>query len=102
LRLIERTPMDHLALHSLPTPELIELIKRAVREELASSRGPGQQGEQLMSRQETAAYLGITLPTLRQHTRHGALKAYRIGRRVLYRHSELLESLQPMRFKKIR
>jgi len=49
---------------------------------------------QYLSRKETAAFLKITLPTLNAHTKSGKLKAYLIGRRVLYRADDLEQALR--------
>lgn len=53
--------------------------------------------EELLTRAEAAKLLGITLPTLREYTRRGLVEGYRIGIRVRYKRSEVLNSLQRMR-----
>jgi len=51
-------------------------------------------GTILLSRKEAASLLKISLPTLQSYTEQGLIKGrYQIGRRVLYKESELLESL---------
>lgn len=47
-----------------------------------------------ISRKEAAKYLNITLPTLHDLTRTGKVPAHRIGRRVLYKTSEIDSSLK--------
>lgn len=47
----------------------------------------------LLSRKETAALLGISLPTLNDWTNKGVLKSYRIGRKVLYKDDEVNSAL---------
>ena len=49
--------------------------------------------ETLLSRAETAQLLGITLNTLKKFTRDGTIPAYGIGSRVMYKRSEVLNSL---------
>ena len=86
---------NNILLSSLPLSELVGEIAKAVRDELATTLPisvPEQ--EALLTREEAADLLHITLPTLSQHTHKGKLQGYRIGARVLYKRSELLEALQ--------
>lgn len=48
----------------------------------------------LITRQQVAEYIGISLPTLHAWTKSGTLKAYRIGNKVRYKKNEVLEALQ--------
>src|SRR5689334_15525718 len=48
----------------------------------------GQDG--FLTREQTAQELHVSLPTLRNYERRGSLKPQRIGRRVLYRRSDVL------------
>jgi excisionase family DNA binding protein len=47
-----------------------------------------------LSRKEVAKLLKITLPTLHDWTKLQYLKAYKIGTRVLYKESEVIETLE--------
>ena len=47
----------------------------------------------LLTRQETAAFLSITLPTLSRWSSLNYLKQYQIGSRVYYKKSEILDYL---------
>jgi len=47
--------------------------------------------DDLLSKTETAKYLGVTLPTLTEWERAGKIKAIRYGHRVYYRKSSLLQ-----------
>ena len=49
--------------------------------------------EKLLSRTETAKMLGVTLPTIIDWGKKGILKCYRIGNRVRYKQSEVMETL---------
>lgn len=49
---------------------------------------------QLLTRQEVAKWLDISLPTLHAWTKSGILQAYRIGNKVRYKKSEVMDSLQ--------
>jgi excisionase family DNA binding protein len=47
-----------------------------------------------LSRKEVAKLLKITLPTLHDWTKLQYLRAYKIGTRVLYKESEVIETLE--------
>lgn len=47
----------------------------------------------LLSRKETAALLGISLPTLHDWTNKGVLKSHSIGRKVFYKVDEVNNAL---------
>jgi excisionase family DNA binding protein len=49
--------------------------------------------EKLLSRTETAKMLGVTLPTIIDWGKKVILKCYRIGNRVRYKKSEVMETL---------
>lgn len=49
--------------------------------------------EKLLTRIETAKLLGVTLPTVIDWGKKGILKGYRIGNRVRYKHTEIMETL---------
>jgi excisionase family DNA binding protein len=75
--------------------DLVQEITKAVSQELAARLPSDKSGaDDLLSREEAAKLLRITLPTLRKRTKEGRLRGYRMGARVLYRRSEVLQSLQ--------
>ena len=81
--------------------ELSRMIATAVRSELDARTQPVQPPtEELLTRQQAAALLGVTLPTLRDYTRRGYLTGYRIGTRVRYKRNEVLDGLSRMRYAK--
>lgn len=55
---------------------------------------PTPKSTSYLTRQEAAAFLHITLPTLHTYTRLGLISAKRIGTRVLYSETDLQNSLQ--------
>jgi excisionase family DNA binding protein len=55
------------------------------------------QPEELLTREGAAELLGITLPTLREYTNRGLVTGYRIGTRVRYKRTEVLNGLQQIR-----
>lgn len=95
--------MDQRTLISpIPFDELLRELKQAVKqaheEGLPQSAVPPH--EELLTRQQTAKLLGITLPTLSRYTRDEILIGYRIGARVRYKRSEVLGALQVMKVRK--
>jgi len=48
--------------------------------------------EEWLTREATADYFHISLPTLNTYTKSGLLKGYRIGNRMFYKRSELDEA----------
>jgi excisionase family DNA binding protein len=48
----------------------------------------------LFQRKEAAKLLRMSLPTLDEHTRSGRIPAYRLGKKVLFKEDELIQSLQ--------
>jgi excisionase family DNA binding protein len=55
-----------------------------------SQKKEASQEETLLSREETADFLKISLVTLYQWTKSEILKSYRIGGRVYYKKDELM------------
>lgn len=55
-----------------------------------------------LSRQEVARLLKITLPTLHEYTKAGIIKGSRIGSRVLYLESDILDSVKEIPIQKYR
>lgn len=51
----------------------------------------------LMTREETAAFLSISFPTLRRWTTEGMLTCYQLGGRVYYKQNEILKALLPLK-----
>ena len=87
-------------LSPITLPDLVSEITRAVRAEVAAMPAPVQHvapPEELLSRDQAAQLLAITLPTLREYTHKGLVNGYRIGTRVRYKRSEVIASLQRIR-----
>jgi len=92
---------DQLILSPIPRTELVGDIAKAVRDMIAEQPIVNPPiPEELLTREEAAHLLGITLPTLRDYTRRGLVEGYRIGTRVRYKRTEVLNSLQRIRIAK--
>jgi excisionase family DNA binding protein len=90
--------MADIILHSTPVIEIRNLIREEMRKELKEFFGKKSvksptQGKYL-TRIQTATSLNISLPTLRKWTIEGKLKAYQLGRRVLYKPEEVENALR--------
>lgn len=94
---------QQIVLSPVPLTDLVGQIARAVRSEMDAHPQAAQPSpEELLTREEAAQLLGITLPTLRAYTRTGLVVGYRIGTRVRYKRSEVLGSLQQIRTPKLK
>jgi excisionase family DNA binding protein len=58
-----------------------------------SSNFQTQENDKLLTRDETAKMLSVSLVTLWDWTRKDIIPAYRIGNKIRYKKSEVLESL---------
>lgn len=57
---------------------------------------PPDDDNSLLSREETATLLSVSLVTLWQWTRKDIIQAYRIGNKVRYKKKDVLDALQKM------
>ena len=78
--------------------ELLEIIKEGVKLELNRQKAIGQttfnnSHEKYLSRSETAKLLHVTEVTLNNWEKRNILVPSRMGRRVLYKETEVLERL---------
>jgi hypothetical protein len=90
---------NQLVLLSLTPDELRQLIFEAVAQVIdrslplpIDSSNKAVTQDDLLSREETAKLLRVSLPTLRNFELRGELKPRRIGRRVLYSRSDILNA----------
>ncbi|WP_369765517.1 helix-turn-helix domain-containing protein [Flavobacterium sp. WC2429] len=59
-------------------------------------QAPAQEAE-LITRDEVCKLLNFNKTTLHKHTKEGRLKSYGIGNRVLYKRSEVLGAVKPLK-----
>jgi len=83
-------------LHCISPDEFKQIIKEAIKEELSRVRKQLEEkdSEILLTREEVCAILKINKTSLWKWTKSGKLIRYVIGNRVLYKKSEVLESLK--------
>ena len=58
------------------------------------------QADRLLTRDETAKLLGVSLVTLHNWTKANILTAYRVGNKVRFKENEVLSSLQQINSKR--
>ena len=89
--------MDNLILSPIQRDELATEIANEVIEGIKSLLDIQNQSlpeDNYISRKDTAQLLNISLVTLSNWTKKSLLKSYKIGSRVLYKKSEVIESLR--------
>lgn len=77
---------------SNPFETLAETLAR-IEEAILQKSKDAPIPETLLSKKETAELLGISLNSLDKYTRNGTIPAFGIGSRILYKRSQVLESL---------
>ena len=85
-----------LSIENIESDNLIDKVADKVENIfLKHSRGL-QTNETLLTREECAEMLSISLVTLWKYTRDNLVPAYRIGTKVRYKKSEILQALKKM------
>lgn len=86
--------MENQILYSMKLVELLSKIEEIIDKRLEALRPKREETAEYITRKEVAHILKITLPTLRDWTRLGWLKSYKIGTRVLYKRKEVEEAIE--------
>lgn len=73
--------------------EKLDTLANVLTEKEAKAETSADQPEKFLTRIEVAKLLKITLPTLHDWTKKGLLKAYRIGNRIRYKETEVIETI---------
>lgn len=89
---------------SLPIDEMEVMITRAVRESISTiaAQQPKDNHAELITRKQAAQMLNLSLPTLREYTVRGIVPSYRVGSRVRYKKSEVMNCLTKVQSSKYR
>ena len=89
--------MDNIILSPIQRNELVSEIAHEVisgiKELLGDPQKPVQE-DRYITRKETAELLKVSLVTLSHWTKRSILKSYKIGSRVLYKRSEVIDALR--------
>ncbi len=82
---------------SVNATDLINKIADKVAEKLQPQRKQPrhkeQQTDRLMTRKEVAHLFGVSLVTIHHWTKKGLLKPYRMGTRIRFKESEVMQTL---------
>lgn len=83
---------NHKLINELSQSEFKTLIKESIQE-LQQNTDEGFQKEELLNAKQAAAYLNISAPTLHKWKREGIIPFYKRGGRVIFKKSELYNSI---------
>lgn len=86
-------------IQGITATDLINQIINEVKKVIPQTQQP-EPVDKLMTRQEVSKYLGVSIVTVHHWTKSGILIAYRIGNKVRYKESEVLQALQSTNIKK--
>ena len=88
----------------MPVEEIEGIITRAVRESISalSAQQTADNHSELITRKQAAQLLNLSLPTLREYTVRGIVPSYRVGSRVRYKKSEVINCLTKVQSSKYR
>lgn len=78
---------------------IMAAVERTVRPMIEAAVQPPH-SPKLLTRQETARFLGVSLPTLHEWTMGGRITANRIGSRVRYYQTDVEAALQRIKMAK--
>lgn len=96
--------MDQIIITGIKANELLERIGQLIDSKVGipPTKTKDNQSDYI-TRANASGLLKISLPTLHDWTKLGYLKSYKMGTRVLYRESEIIEALEKVssfKFKK--
>jgi len=85
---------NEIILQGITQLDLIENIKIALKEVINESKIDKDKEDEIMTRDEVCDLLSIVKSTLWKRTKMGKIPAYKQGRRLYYKKSEVLNSLK--------
>lgn len=95
--------MDKTVLISLPIEDLqtviIDCVNSCLRNNKQESKAPTNQTEQLLTIQEAAEFLSLTVPTMYSKVSKGELPVMKRGKRLYFSRTELMEYVKAGRKK---
>lgn len=78
---------------------LSDCVTESLKKEIASFISPSEPQKQILTRQEAAAELTISLPTLHDYTKRGVIQAYRLGYKIRYKREDINRALEQIKTK---
>ncbi|VBB48196.1 conserved hypothetical protein [uncultured Paludibacter sp.] len=97
--------MEQILLNGISFEQLENSLRTIVADEISKQTAKSEPTDNLpdlLTRKQTSAYLGISLPTLNEWTKSGVISAKRIGNRVRYEKQVVLNSLKDVETLKYR
>ena len=95
--------MTQVLIQGTTLEDFLSQVRATVSETIkAEAETPKQVKPNYLTRSEVAERLNISLPTLNEYTKKGIIPAYRFGCRVLYKESEIENSLNQIVTRKYR
>lgn len=94
--------MNIIQIESITVEELKRMIAEAICSQLKTQSGTIPQDTQLLTRNETAEFLRISLVTLNSWTKQGFIPSYRIGNRIYYKRTEIESGVKATNYYKHR
>ena len=94
--------MQNVILTPLTIEQLQSFINDAVKTGIEQTQPTQTDQPRLLTRKQVCDLLSITPPTLHEWTRNGTICAYKVGTRVRYKESEVMQVLQPVQLTKIK
>ncbi len=88
--------MTRIEIENLTVEELKELIAEVFAKELKNHHAEFLKQEEFLGRRDVANIFKVSLVTIDAWRRKGILKPYKIGKRILFKRSELDRSLRIM------
>lgn len=86
--------MKNLSFTEIPIEELKLVISDTIRAEMQKNSISEPKPEtELLTRQETASILGVSLPTLSTWAKSGVIPCYRINTRIRFKKHEILDAV---------
>ena len=86
--------VQQVILTQLSIEQLQNVINNAVQTGLAQFKPTQPEQTNLLTRKQVCEILNITAPTLHEWTKNGTVTAYKVGTRVRYKQTEVLNTLQ--------
>ena len=84
--------MKNIIITEITTQELKDLIIESVKD-VIGEYSKEEKKKKFLSRKEAAKLLHLSLPTLSFYTKSGKIKGYRMGNKIMYEETELIEAL---------
>ncbi len=72
---------------------IAECVKESIQSQIAQLITPSEPLKEILTRQETARLLGISLPTLAEYTKRNLIIGYRFGYKIRYKRLDVHNAL---------